>query len=97
MTGAVVKVEPVGTKRVGGMRCMRNGSVVTSWDEPVYPPYPDGVALRRARVAARMGLQEATKRLGLSAEIVCGLEHGRYRFVDGDDWARARDAIASDR
>lgn len=93
MIGAVVKVDPVGTERAHGFRHFTDGHVETSWDQPVYPPHPQGQAFRDARVAAGVGLRDASKRLGLSPEIVSGLERGRYQFADAADWTRAREAI----
>lgn len=92
--GVVIKVSPIGTRRAGGFQHHTDGSVTTEWDEPVYQPHPQGKALRDERVAAKMGLRAASTLLGLSPEIVSGLEHGRYTFVDADDWDIALDAIA---
>lgn len=54
-----------------------------------YPPHPRGTALRDLRVAAGVGLREASKRLGLSAVDLSGVEMGSKTFTDEAMWGAA--------
>ncbi len=93
----IKKVAPIGTRT--GVAFVNRGDgrggaeMVTS---DVYPPDPRGDVLRKARVSAKpfVRLGSGAARLGLTAEQLSGLEHGRYAFVDEDDWQRAADVLA---
>jgi hypothetical protein len=54
-----------------------------------YPHSPRGDNLREMRVASRVTLREAADALGLRAEELSGLEHGRYCFADASAWESA--------
>lgn len=81
-------VPPVGTRRE---RVLVHGQFVDV-DVPVYPPSPEGDALRRARRAAGVGLREAARRAGITATQWSGLECGQLALASGEAWERLHEA-----
>lgn len=87
---AVVSVAPTGSERAFAFGIGEHEVVV-------YPPHPDGEALRQARVGADLGLREAAKALGVTPAVLSGLEFGRYRFERAEAWAEAAKVYAQAR
>lgn len=94
------KVEPTGVReglafvhRSGGGGC--GPEVITS---DTYPESPGGDLLREARKAAPVftSLGDGARRLGLRAEQLSGLEHGRYTFADPVDFETAAKILKGD-
>lgn len=80
----IIKVKPTGTRKAFGH--IHYTSRPHEWGEfemPTYPPSPMGERLRDERQRRDFGLRETARALGLRAEQVSGLEHGRYTV---DDW-----------
>lgn len=68
-------VEPIGMQRTFAFV---NPGGLEEIEMPVYPEATRiaGERLRGARVSMRIGLREASQRLGLSAVELCGVERG---------------------
>jgi len=80
----LVDVEPSGTERVFAHVHRDQGPHTWEWvDAAVWPDYPDGCRLRRARRNLRIGLREAAKRLGLRTVSYSDLERGRKVLAPG--------------
>ena len=77
-------VPPVGTRTTAALV----HGAVNDVTVPVYPPSPQGEALRTARKAAGVGLREAARRAGITATELSGLEGGRLTLASGEAWTR---------
>ena len=87
--------EPIRTEHVAALGTRKTiahvnrgarGSGFEEIELPVYPDSPEGAEFRRARVAARVTLGEAARRLGLSMVYVSELERGARRPAAGTTW-----------
>jgi hypothetical protein len=94
----IKKVEPIGKRKGGAFVSRTNGTGGYEILEfNVYPDAPGGEALRAARVDRELRhhvtLRIGAARLGLTAEQLSGIEHGRYTFVDPADFDRAAEVL----
>lgn len=86
----LVDVEPIGTH--AGFAFYNNGPDYRTHTSgpvtlPTYPePCGEAVRLRETRVALRLGLGAAARRLGLTTAQFSGLERGRLRPADESNW-----------
>lgn len=90
----IKKVEPIGKRKGGAFVSRSDGtSGYDILEFNVYPDAPGGEMLRSARVNRELRhhvtLRSGAARLGLTAEQLSGLEHGRYTFADSADFERA--------
>lgn len=77
-------VAPIGTRPASGFVDYADGhGAFESWEEPVYPPSPDGAALHAKRLSLDMSLRECAKLLGMKAVDLSSLEWGRAAFEEG--------------
>jgi len=89
MAFAVELVAPIGERTGRALVRRQDGCSMENVTTPVYPPSILGADLRGLRLDADLSQGEAAKLLGIGASQYSGLEHGRLRFIDGDDWNRA--------
>ena len=87
----VIPVTPLGHRP--GMVFVRGGMEPVTM--PEYPPSPNGVRLRNARIGTRIGpkedgyksLGEAAHGTGISVAELSGLENGSHTMAD-EEWER---------
>lgn len=84
-------VEPVGTREAEVLSCRSIPPCCRTevFAQDVYPPSPQGEALRQRRQALALSLRQAAEQLALPERVLNDLEHGRKVFRVDDDWARA--------
>ena len=75
-------VKPIGMQ-AALLPCGQTGGAV-----PVYPDSPRGAKLRAIRLNARLGLNDAAERLGVTAVELSAVERGAA-ILDEDDWKSA--------
>lgn len=91
----VVPAEPIGTTKGVAFVTRRAGCGVEAIETPHYPESREGRDLRAFRVARQVGLGDAARALGFaSVATYSDLERGHARFVDPEDWGRAKALIA---
>lgn len=92
----IKKVTPVGTRTGGAFvnRGFQQGGFETITTN-VYPSSRGGDLLREARKASPtfVTLRMGAARLGMTAEQLSGLEHGRYAFDDPVDFETAAEIL----
>lgn len=92
----LIRMEPVGYTTALGHYTGKDG---IAHDLPVslptWPHSPHGEELRNLRRACSVGLREAAKRAGLTAEQLSGLERGRYD-LSPEDWMGLRRKIGGE-
>jgi len=82
----LVPVEPIGSYTANCFYDGPSGSGFGPREFPRYPDHPEADALARRRKDLGLGLGKASDRLGMSAENLSGLEHGRYTPKDAAGW-----------
>jgi len=73
-------VEPIGERDTQGFAHYSDGCRWVNVRVPVFPPSPDGDALRDVR--RLIGLGEAARHVNLTPEQMSGLERGRYTLTN---------------
>lgn len=68
---------------------MINGRVQYVRDD-VYPPHPEGEALRQLRLELGLNLRPAAVRIGITGSILSGLENGSFTAEVPEEWDEIR-------
>lgn len=90
----LIPVEPIGRRRAFAFVERANGGSFEEVGFAEYPPSPDAVALRTARVNASVGLRELARRARVRAVDLSSLERGSAT-TDEDGWRALHAAIAA--
>lgn len=65
-------------------------------DTPIYPEHPRGETLRSLRMACDIYMRDAGRLVGITAEQLSGLEHGRYTLENDTVWCELFAALAAE-